>query len=746
MKGYVKVAQGCSLFLWAAYIAIPSASADVGYHWLTKRSDEFTSFFTSGRTASNVEEARPVLVAKQVDAVQEQSFVPLFTGIQCSQGQEIISGSSAMRETSGATSHTDLYQSSFNIGAGWLGELRKISKRRLGLSEQRTLVWSASQQLPEHSARNILIAGSSATRLQAFSVHNAGLETHPHSLAFHLSYNPEPGVQQATWQQRLAYIRGDQSYEGAASGQLRSRSGMLGDFMNSQPVLVAGARYLPGFANRLEGSSAYTDFAQNMQERSEMLYIGSNGGMLHGFDSRTGVERFAFIPTGVFPTLSQLTAQSYAHRYYVDGTPVVADVYDGHRWRTILVGTLAAGGKGLFALDITDPMQIKLLWEMDEQAPQLQQSKVKLGYSFARPSIARLHHGRWAVVVGNGYYAAGSETGAAALYIIDALQGTLIKSLQVQSPSRSANGLSTARLADYNADGVADYAYAGDLQGNLWRFDLLGDGAQPAASMSGLMNFGSKNGSANNFKVSYGGQPLFRAETAHGSRPQAITAAPSIIRHPSGMGYVVVFGTGRYISQSDHIDSSVVNTVYGVWDLNTQAEFGGLGNVDRGQLQEQKLSRSMQNKSGKTRVLSLHPVEWYKDFDTDNAVKQRGWWFDLSSGERVVSPMQNVGSMLLLQTLVPSDDPCASAATGWLYAIDPVTGGRMQHHVFVEPESAGEAELKEVVSAIEFAGTAQLTLVANENGIRVHAADEDALVQLPPTAQGRQTWRRAIHE
>src|SRR5690606_26272932 len=178
------------------------------------------------------------------------------------------------------------------------------------------------------------------------------------------------------WKDRLDYLRGDQSKEGGGDTDLRERISVLGDMYGSSPVVVAGPRYLEGFANRLEGhlnddgtvvkgDASYSAFIQKINtsndsgkeptQRTTRVYVGGNDGMLHGFNAETGVEEFAFIPTEVFPKLHKLTGKNYSHEFYVDGSPTVADIYDGSKWRTILVGTLRAGGKSLFALDVTTP-------------------------------------------------------------------------------------------------------------------------------------------------------------------------------------------------------------------------------------------------------------------------------------------------------------------------------------------------------------------------------------------------------
>lgn len=704
--------------------------------------------------------SRGELYSVENPAVMGANFKQLLSGLAQQNDAAVLSGIAVSLEAEtaviGATEplSTYLYQSSFNSDAGWSGDVQKLKQNSQGITGNNQVLWSANSQLPAASARNIMIAGTGTAQLQAFTPNNAGLPATPSSLAYYLNINPDPDRQVATWQQRLAYIRGEQSYEGEGVANFRPRATVLADFIHSQPVPVSGARYLPSMANRLEGNSAYTDFAQSVQARQPMLYIGGNAGMLHAFDSSSGAEVFAFIPTAVFAKLHQLTGHNYSHQYYVDGTPVVADIYADGQWRTILVGSLRAGGKGLFALDITDPAQIKLLWELDDSSPALQGLGVKLGYSFPKPSIARLHSGQWAVVTGNGYQAAGSDSGAAALYLIDAFSGALIKSLEVQSPLRQPNGLSTPRLADYDADGVADYAYAGDLHGNLWRFDLLGDGAL-AATESPLSHgyYGAKNGSSNQFKVAYGAQPMFSATSTEGAHSQAITAAPSLIRHPSRHGYLVVFGTGRYFTVADKIaEQNYAQTIYGIWDRQTQAQPTVIDTVTRAQLQAQHISSQASSTSiataqqRQTRSISLQPVEWYSDFDASQAVKRRGWYLDLEhdgfTGEMLVEEMRSLGSMLLFKTLIPNQDPCSSGTEHWLYAIDPTSGGRMQHHIFKDVPGETTEDITQPVSAIEFGTEAALALGYSEAGLTLYAPQDEEVIQLPVSEQGRQTWRR----
>ena len=631
------------------------------------------------------------------------------------------------------------YHSSFD-STNWSGDLEKVKKyisyengKRKEVSES---VWKASNKLPDHEKRKIYTAGSVKNGMAELNEKNISNE-----LKSALNKPSDTGVVDNKWKERLAFVRGDRTEEGKA---FRERTSVLGDFLGSSPVLVSGARYLEGFANKIEGPdhTKYTAFVNARKKRRAQIYIGGNDGMLHAFDASTGVEKFAFIPTAVFANINRLTDPKYSetHRFYVDGTPEVADIYDGQNWRTILVGTLRAGGKGIFALDITDPDDIKLLWELDQNSAVFK-DKVKPGYSFSKPTIARLHNGRWSVVTGNGYEN-GDDSGKAALYIIDAVTGALTKDLSVQSAKATHNGLSTPKLVDYDGDGVADYAYAGDLHGNLWRFDLLGATAKEDRKQEVGSIYGDKIGSTDKFKVSYYSKPMFSATL--GGRAQSITAPPSIVRHPDRSSYLVVFGTGKYYEEGDKGgDLHTPQSIYAIWDQQTRAQ--DTSNIkleiSRANLKQQEFLEKVSGENTvvgvmrEGRTLSKNAMDWES---------KKGWVLDLKvgesalTGEMLVDDMVIVGSTLLFSSLVPNDDPCASGAGNWLYAINPFTGGRTERHVFDTRGADGQ-----VLSAIKFGGPGGVPLNLTPGGLEVPSNNPNDGYEGINIAEmtGRQTWR-----
>ncbi|KJU77324.1 pilus assembly protein PilY [Ectopseudomonas oleovorans] len=651
----------------------------------------------------------------------------------------INSGQVSADENNEGTVITVSYQTSYASDDNWLGDVKRFEKAWNAQTNafETTQVWSAESNVPGWSNRNIKIAGSGNSGLMDFTWANAGSASTVGTLAYWLNRDPEnSNVVDNRAEQRLEYLRGSRAGEGST---FRQRSGLLGDFYSSTPAVVSGARYLVNVTNALENTNTYTAFATAAAARTPRIYVGGNDGMLHGFNAKTGVEEFAFIPSAVFNKLNKLTGSNYSHEFYVDGTPVVADVFTGSEWRTILVGTLKAGGKSIFALDITTPGEEQLLWEFDDTA--LADSTVKMGYSFSRPTIARLHNGSWAVVIGNGYESENNTSGKAALFVIDALEGNLLTSLEVQGTVGVANGLSTPRLGDFNADGVADYAYAGDLQGNLWRFDLLRNGRSDSNPFT---REDDGESATSDFEVAYGGAPLFSAITGTNGVRQPITSAPSLVLHPTSNGYMVIFGTGKFFETGDKEgDKSFAQTVYGIWDKQTLGEEASNPNIARSSLQQQEISEQTtvsaeDGSSRQGRVISNNTVDWST---------QNGWYLNLvqSDGEMVVEDMSQLGRTIFMQSLVPNDDPCGDGAANWTYALNPFSGGRTAQNSF-DYTPTGDAESTNI-SAIRQDGEGGGTISQNSDSGYQYCTGQTCVNIYPdPSSIGRQTWRRVETE
>ncbi|GIZ11461.1 pilus assembly protein [Pseudomonas sp. NCCP-436] len=713
----------------------------------------------------------------------------------------------------GGSLHSNVYATQFS-SEDWSGELSKT----LVTQDKLTTLWNTrtANQGVNPDSRNILMAnpGLSDSKLKAFTWKNlsseqqTALNTDPESLVNKLDGRGE---------QRLAYIRGSRAQEGESASSFRKRNAntVIGDIVNSSPVVVGTPAYLAYLADSIEqpdrsnyqsyatfreqNRKAYTNKDGQTAGRKEMIYVGSNDGMLHGFNAETGVEEFAFIPSEVFKNLHRLTGKNYIggeHRFFVDGTPIVRDVYlsDTDGWRTVLVGTLRAGGKALFALDITDPNAIKLLWEFDSTA---EGGDEDLGYTFAQPEIVRLHTGQWAVLQGNGYDSAKDK---AALLIIDIKTGDLIKKITIPEITEDnitlPNGLSSVRGADNNGDGLVDYAYAGDLLGNLWRFDLVKTTSSDPNELEYLDEKGVpvktndpfsryledvKSTKVSDFTLAYGGKPLFTArdENDNSKRRQPITIQPSLVRHPTRHGYLVLVGTGKYFENSDaNVDTSRAMTLYGIWDRNTKRQKTTANHLvaeNRTKLLEQSFAsqhdgaqftneENTATTSRDIRLLSENKPKWYKtlkdegvyltatgqvDMQDDRNVIDWGWKLDMTveaklTGEMIVSNMTASGSILFLSSLTPNQDPCQAGADTWLYAVDAYSGGRTRFNVLDlnadKMISSRDEYGGKTISGMRFPAVGGFTLAPGNTLFGSTGAADPTLVGDDPNSRGRQSW------
>jgi len=475
--------------------------------------------------------------------------------------------------------------------------------------------------------------------------------------------------------ERIAYLRGADSYEEKNGGTFRDRDNLLGDIINSDPWFVGTQDYGYSSIAGTEGTD-YVTYHNNLLTtgRTPTLYVGANDGMLHAFNADTyanggGSELFAYIPSFVMPYLNHLTLPAYDHRYFVDGSPRATDAYldlDGDtvpEWHTILVGTAGAGGKGIFALDVTDPSSFgtsNILWEITSSTTGFG----NLGYGInQQPFIVRLRTGQWVAVFGNGYE---SATGKAVIYVVDLKTGTKLFEFDCQvGDTTTLNGMSGVTPVDFEGDRSIDALYAGDLQGNLWKVDLT-------ASNSASWDFDYKNGSTP--------APLFIARGPSGN-VQSITTRPEVGKGPAGNAteVMVYFGTGSYYKVSDNSVSASppVESMYGILDKRTNNS--QITATDRSVLQQQTIDAETSAFGFSLRVVSNNTIDW---------TTKRGWYLNLISpgasanGERVIDTPILIGTNLVFTTLIPSGSDCDFGGTGWLMEINPLSGSRINSTVF----------------------------------------------------------------
>ena len=427
----------------------------------------------------------------------------------------------------------------------------------------------------------------------------------------------------------LDYIRGDRSNELQATppGTFRNRYSILGDIVHSNPVYIGA----PASSFTFAGYSDYKNKNKpdGQADRNPIVYVGANDGMLHAFNANDGKEVFAYVPSMVFNNLNKLKASPYIHTYYVDGELNSGDLFNTvtNDWRTVLIGGLGSGGKGLFALDVTHASlstetassgeDKKILWEKTGGA---------FGYIHGKAQIAKLNDDQWYVIQGNGY---NSADDVAKLLLI-APNGTVTEI--ATDTGITGNGLSSPALVDINNDSKPDYAYAGDIKGNLWKFDLTAKTAALKLFVTGV--------------------------------DQPITSVPDIARHPSG-GIIIYFGTGSLLSGPNTTNADTSNTsaqaFYGIWDNNAST----LITNDINNILNQPLTEA-EYAAGTTIRYSTN--------NTDiNWTTQKGWKVPFpTTGERLTGdPQLRGGRLQFITTSFNSDlQPVA-----WLMELNYLNGG-----------------------------------------------------------------------
>jgi type IV pilus assembly protein PilY1 len=666
---------------------------------------------------------------------------------------------------------TLVFRGSF-ITNDWTGDLQAfqfddngIIDRGISGDESDDAVWSASAKLAaqlnaDFSSRNVVTFNGD--RAVAFDFPDLTLGT-PYTFATLTEAQADRLLEDfvaanpaATAEERrdygtllVNYLKGDSDNEGTL---FRERFNQyLGPIINSSPQFVGvPSESYPDLIARTGASGTtpsatdpirYSVFQKNNINRTPLVFVGGNDGMLHAFEAggvavdgggtetiTGGNEVFAYIPSFLENNIQDLSEDSYAHRAYVDGTPTVRDVYltpfpgEVDSWRTYLVGAARSGGRGIFVLDVTDPSVLAgAATAARVAAAETFNSPVKfeftsaddadLGFVYGRPQIAKMNNGKWVAIVPNGYNSSGD--GAAKLFIIDLENGQVITKIDTGVGSRAAgklctdsdsncNGLSSPTIADLDGDFIVDRIYAGDLHGNMWVFDV-------SSSSIGDWDVAFDDAGTKT--------PLFTAcandsacSSGSTTNRQAITVAPAIIFHPSKNSLtaepnvLVYFGTGQFIAVNDQINSTT-QSFYAVWDSGKSPLVAGgadrTGNLRRTNLQQQGFFGTT-NASGDA-VLDVRGVNADGTFSANAAVDyslsgEQGWFIDfeldqlgtdiLDRGRSVISPLV-INEIVVFVITVPTGNICLPIGSSNIVGLDSINGSAPRYTVFTDPDTDG---------------------------------------------------------
>ncbi|MFA6012486.1 MAG: PilC/PilY family type IV pilus protein [Desulfobacteraceae bacterium] len=540
-------------------------------------------------------------------------------------------------------SSSALFQAMYRSGV-WTGDVAAYTIHYDSDDETTSIdqnpLWRASEKLENRPQENRNIIGFDGEKAIAFNWNELS-----ESQKIMLNQNKD----------LLTYIRG------GSFPQFRKRDSKLGDIVHSSPLLVGNH-----------------------------VYVGANDGMLHAFNADNGEEAFAYIPHLVFPRLNQLSDKQYMHNFYVDQTPACSNIKVGEESKTWLVGGLGKGGKGYYCLDITgidsmgsfseNTLKQIVKWEFKDDND--------LGYTFSEPVIIRTRSQAhpFVVIFGNGY---NSTNGFARLYILDVLTGELLHNLNTEKGDD--NGLSTPIAIDVNNDGRADYIYAGDLKGHVWKWDIRSEDHL-------FWNFSYRDKDRRP-------APLFKA-TAN----QSITIRPDVMCHPTRHGYMVCFGTGKFLGTSD-LSTQNIQAIYGIWDYGDEpgeylGEFDPLtqslsNHPDSGtsqvRLVAQTITDSGTNNGLPVRTISKIPVRYTTILDaadtnpnqerkegSPNPTRDAGWYLNLTASERVHQNVRIWNNVLIVLGRTPSLEPCKGGGFTMVYYLNPSSGGMVEQATCID--------------------------------------------------------------
>jgi type IV pilus assembly protein PilY1 len=515
------------------------------------------------------------------------------------------------------------------------------------------------------------------------------------------------GGTNTTAEAKLNWLRGSRVDESPNGLSFRKRNinSIMGPVVSSNPTVM-----VPPNADYF-GSAfpAYGSFVSSYKNRKSIIWVGTGDGMLHGFDASSNITQggtpiMSYVPQLIHSRLQDWVAPGTEKiQSFVDGTPFAADVLLGSTitsntspgwdptspapagWRTYVFASLGRGAKGMFALDATDPTTLTqanatsiFKWqfsEADDASGDLGYNLAQIGspsrVSEAASPVAKMNNGKFAVLMPNGI---NSTTGKSVLYILFAngpTSGTWTPGtnyVKLVADTGTGNGLSQATWVDTNNDGVADYIYAGDIKGNVWKFDV--SNVNPAL-----------------WNVAYGGRPLFIAKSTDGTTRLPITTAPEYRFHPLG-GMVINVATGKSVTNADFPDTSgKVNGIFGIWDkpIYSSAAYiatptllddatNGLPRT-RAQLAQRTMVRVTLDDNDPTNGVVGNGYVTGANIDWTN---NKGWYLNFpSTGEMTVSNPVITQGLLATVSIAPADtsaDVCFKGPVAYVTFLNPISG------------------------------------------------------------------------
>jgi type IV pilus assembly protein PilY1 len=490
---------------------------------------------------------------------------------------------------------------------------------------------------------------------------------------------------------------------------------VLGDIASSKPAYLREPR-------KNYPDATYNQFKTDHAGRAGTVFTAANDGMLHAFDAGTGEEIWAYVPRITQHKMAALASTTYGtnHQFTTDGSPEVADVKLGTKWATVLVAGLNGGGRGYYALDVTDPANPKALWELCADPAVCAHSDAEIGLTFGNPQFG-VWGGKWVVFLTSGYNnvpgtdGVAGGTGAGYLLIVDVSTGAILKKSTGSGDTTTPSGLAkiTSISTDPNTDPNTTYVYGGDNQGQMWRFDLTDTSGAVGVKMMG-------SAGAN--------QPITTRPDVTLCEVQTTTTTGGVTTTTTSAQRVVLFGTGRLLDQPDIADTDT-QSLYLLKDSgSTIADIRGATMV------QQTLSLAGSSSNVNTYAITSHPVD---------LTQKDGWYFDwsLNPGERMNLDPQIVSGVANVVTNIPSSSSsCQVGGTSNAYQVDVCTGNAIPGNPAGATLSTTSAAVGFIIVRLPSGGLKMISTMATGE------TKTSSLQELKSAEAHRVGWRRVKGE
>ncbi|MEC7452768.1 MAG: PilC/PilY family type IV pilus protein, partial [Pseudomonadota bacterium] len=255
----------------------------------------------------------------------------------------------------------------------------------------------------------------------------------------------------------LKWTRGVDEKDSNGDGSTTDYRSQMGDPIHSQPIIV------------------------NYGTDDSAIFVATNQGMLHSFDTSTGEENFAIMPKTLLQNLHHFykDTSSLEHKYGLDGDMILRTVGDN---KYLYVG-MRRGGRNYYVFDVTQKTSPTLKFKIEGGAGTL----AKLGQTWSRPTITKVNMGgqvKNVMIVGGGYDDAqddrairANDVVGNAVFMFDADTGSLLWHASNEDADLNLTNMTYSvpgriSVIDRDNDGFADHMYVADMGGQLFRLDI----------------------------------------------------------------------------------------------------------------------------------------------------------------------------------------------------------------------------------------------------------------------------------